>query len=695
MSLTGAWSAAAQASPEPLIVTERREIRGEQGQAAPVTDETRGQPSSPTGVSPEPHAAGASVPATTTPPQQANPLVATTKRTAENVVTQAEDAFGTSIGRESIGLYSAGSVRGFSPISAGNARIDNLYFDQVEGPNSRIRRSANIRVGLSALGFPFPSPTGIVDYALRSPGRERSASAFAAVDSFGSGILELDGEQPLGETLSIGGGLGLYKNEFRNGTNNLQHTEALNVRWTPTPSIEVQPFWQRSDVYDDDIGPNYIPAGSYLPPRLPRRQSFGPEWAEYEGAAILYGVKASVAAGPRTTARLGVFRSLLDDRITAANLYTGLTEDGAARQIIIIDPTGKFASTSGELRVTRAVPDGPRVHLLHASLRGRARERRYGGSNRIDLGSTRLGEAVTAPKPEFEFGEQSNDQVRQRTGGLAYEGRWKRVGELSLGAQKTDYTKEVQLPGAPPAETGSSPWLFNTTAAAYVTDKLAIYAGYVRGLEESGTAPANAVNRNQPLPAIETSQSDAGLRWAITPDLRLVVGVFEVRKPYFQLDEANVFALLGDVRNRGLELSLAGKLTARLNVVAGAVLLDPEVTGEGVRLGRVGRRPVGLAERTLRFNADWRPSFSEKLSFDVGVNHSSSRPSTRDNRVFVPERTTINLGARYRLREGDQPLTLRLAATNLFDVYGYDIISSGSYDVLQGRLVALSLAADF
>ena len=616
-------------------------------------------------------------------------------RAAENVITQAEDAFGTSIGRETIGLYSTGSVRGFSPISAGNARIDSLYFDQVQGPSPRIRRSTTIRIGLSALGFPFPSPTGIVDYALRSPGRERSASAYAAGDSFGGAVLELDGELPLSDALSIGGGLGLYKNEFRNGTNNLQHVEAVNLRWTPTPSIQLQPFWQRSDVYDDDIGPNYIPAGPYLPPPLPRRRSFGPEWAEYEGAALLYGLKATAAAGPRTTARLGLFRSALDDRITAANLYTGLTENGAARQVVIVDPPGEFASTSGELRLTHAVPDGPRAHRLHASLRGRNRARRYGGSDRIDLGPVQLGEPVTAPQPAFQFGEQSRDQVRQWTGGLAYEGRWTRVGELSLGVQKTEYRKTVRLPGSPPAETGSSPWLFNATVAAFPTSRIAVYGGYVRGLEESGAAPANAVNRNQPLPAVETSQGDAGLRWAITPNLRLVLGAFEVRKPYFQLNEANTFTLLGDVRNRGLELSLAGELTPRLNVVAGAVLLDPEVTGDGVRLGRVGRRPVGLAERTLRFNADWRPAFNERLSLDLGVAHSSSRPSTRDNRVFVPERTTVDLGARYRIREGERPLTARVAASNLFDAEGYDIISSGTYDVLQGRLVTLSLAVDF
>ena len=35
---------------------------------------------------------------------------------------------------------------------------------------------------------------------------------------------------------------------------------------------------------------------------------------------------------------------------------------------------------------------------------------------------------------------------------------------------------------------------------------MTVYVGYARGLEESGIAPPNAANRNQPLAAVITSQ---------------------------------------------------------------------------------------------------------------------------------------------------------------------------------------------
>jgi iron complex outermembrane receptor protein len=47
---------------------------------------------------------------------------------ADNPVASAEGAFGLTLGLETIGMYSPGQVRGFSPQAVGNVRIDGLYF---------------------------------------------------------------------------------------------------------------------------------------------------------------------------------------------------------------------------------------------------------------------------------------------------------------------------------------------------------------------------------------------------------------------------------------------------------------------------------------------------------------------------------------------------------------------------------------
>src|SRR3569623_2509302 len=124
-------------------------------------------------------------------------------RTDDNAVTQAEDAFGFSVGRETLGIYTAGSTRGFSPTAAGNVRIDGLYFDSVYNLSSIVNDSSSIKVGLSAQGYPFAAPSGIVALSLRRPANRRGASLVINGDSIGAFGVEVDGSLPLGNTLLL------------------------------------------------------------------------------------------------------------------------------------------------------------------------------------------------------------------------------------------------------------------------------------------------------------------------------------------------------------------------------------------------------------------------------------------------------------------------------------------------------------
>ncbi len=284
--------------------------------------------------------------------------------------------------------------------------------------------------------------------------------------------------------------------------------------------------------------------------------------------------------------------------------------------------------------------------------------------------------------------------MRQWFAGLAYQGQWDGMGELTLGLSHSDYRKRVDQPVFGTVSTRATPLLYNAGLAITAIPRLAVYASHTRGLEESGVAPSFALNRNEALPAIITRQSEAGLRYQITPDLRLVLGVFELRKPYFDLGTDNVFRALGDVRNRGAEFSLSGKLTSRLSMTLGAVLLDPRVTGEGVRLGRLGERPVGTPRQRLDLNLDWRLPWLPGLSLDAGIGHAGRLPATVDNRVFINARTLVALGGRYAFKLGNTAANLRVSMTNVFDVRGFDLQGAGAYDIFDGRIVSAYLTID-
>lgn len=624
------------------------------------------------------------------------PVVAATgSRADENAVRQSGDAFGSTIGREVIGIYNQMNVRGFSPVAAGNVRIDGLYFDPVVTPNSRISRTTTIRVGLSALGSPFPAPTGLVDFGFRRPGDKAAASVLIGADAWGTVNAEVDATLPVGETLSLGlGASGRLENGFDRTLEN-QLGGSLIVQWQPAAGVTILPFASVVRSLYDDHRMTVLPAGEFLPPLLPRRERFGPEWVHGTGTDANIGVLADWQIGPKWLLRAGLFRSsrVGDDQMS--NLVRELRPDGSGRQRVFVDPQLAFSSLSGEVRLTRQVDDGPRRHLVHLALRGRAGDRRFGGSDIVELGPVNVFTPSQALRPVFRFGPQQNDEVRQWTAGLAYEGRWLGIGEVAAGLQYSDYRKRIDLPTGGIQATDAAPLLYNLTVSASLSPRLVVYAGAVNGLEESGIAPGNAANRNEALPAIKTRQFDAGLRYAITDDIKLVAGVFDISKPYFNLDANNRFDVLGDVVNRGVEASIAGPVTDTLSVVAGGVLLWPKVTGEAVAEGRVGPRPVAAIGQRFEFSADWRPSFAAGMSLDGRLAYRSAETATVSNRVEIPGRTQVDIGGRYRFQLAERNALLRLQITNLFDVEGYDLRGAGAYGAIPGRLFQGYMTVDF
>ena len=615
-------------------------------------------------------------------------------RSADNAVTQAEDAFGFSVGRESLGIYNAGNARGFSPTAAGNVRIEGLYFDPAYSLSSIVTASTSIRVGLSAQGYPFIAPSGVVDQALRRPQDRSAASIVVNSDSFGSYGVEIDGSLPINKQLSIGYGVSGGRTAFADGTDNLEHGEGLILRWRPSPGIEILPFWTLSNDYDDESGQLYIPAGRFLPPQPPRHQFDGPGWDDNRYAATDHGVLTSVKPAKSWLVRVGAFRSVFAQKTGFANLQVDLQPDGTGDRIIIADPPLKNVSLSGEARVTHSIVDGPRLHVVHLSLRGRDERSQYGGSDEVDLGATRIGTIDHTPEPSFTFGPLSRDHVRQTTYGVAYDGRWKDVGEVSAGVSRADYRKTTLLPGVAPIVSQSQPTLYNATLALSLSKAISVYGGYARGLEQSGVAPATATNRNQPLAAILTEQKDAGLRWNAIGNLKVIVGVFDLRKPYFGFDAASAYTQVGTTRSRGAEFSIAGNLTSRVNLVAGGYFLRPRVERDPTALGVIGPRPVGLADHLVNLNLNWRTPLLDGLALDAAVFAKGRAPATTDNLVSVPAREVVNIGGRYSFKVASRSATFRVQMQNVLDERGFSVAGPGIYNQNSGRYLTGYLAID-
>ena len=618
---------------------------------------------------------------------------AAAQRAGENAVTSADDAFGTSVGNETIGLYSVDEVRGFSPVSAGNIRIDGLYLGGIVINNQRIQSGSTVRVGLSSQGYAFPAPTGIVELSLRPVGTEPALSAVLYGGQNQNGI-DLDAQLPLGKQFGVAAGVSFNQYiDFPGGDQARFLDIGIAPVWRPREGTEVRAYYGLQLAPADRSTPFTFVDGTELPPDLPNH-FHGQRWAAWKNRFETMGTYGHTTFGDWRLSG-GLFRHVIDSKRSFNTLYVGAQEDGDARYVVNIHPPRLTTSTAGEVRLSRQIDEGPRHHVVHLSARGGTRKADFGGEAVVDFGPVVVGEVPPEfPEPDVEFSEETSDKARQFGAGLAYHGRWQGVGEVSFGVQKVRYRKTIAPPDGPSIVTRAEPWLWNGTLAINVAKGLVAYAGYTKGLEDSGVAPEIAVNRNEAPPALLTSQRDMGIRYAFGP-MRLVVGAFDVRKPYFNLSPELIYAQLGTVRHRGVEISLAGEPVDGLNIVAGAVLMKPRVTGEAVELGLVGRKPVGQAERSATFNVDYRLPWMPELSLNLGIQHLGKRAGSVDNLLNVPGRTLVNLGGRYRFDLMKRPASLRLQVSNLFDDYAWNVTGGGGFRRVSPRRAQATLSVDF
>ena len=617
-------------------------------------------------------------------------------------MSSAKDAFGTTVGNESIGLYTARDVRGFDPVQAGNVRVEGLYFDrQQPGPSeifvSRLATGSSIRVGLSAQSYPFPAPTGLADVKLRIPGDKLVTSLFMGFGPYDKTWIEADSQIPvMKDKLSLGVGFGWMHDDSPYATRIIHWSGGLSAHWEPNDSVEIIPFWSGKYSHHHNGRPTIYTAGDFLPPEIPRHQFYLQHWLVNDFQDDNFGVIANLRPWDDWVVRAGAFRSLVTRGVWSSNLFNNTQPNGVSDFNIVVFPSQKYGSVSGEVRASRTFTFENFRHTLHFDARGRVVDRLFGGADNEYMGKYTIGVPVTLPPRAFHFGAQTADRVNHATGGIAYDGIWAGVAEFSAGLQKTSYHRTLKLVGTPDNITTDSPWLYNGTLAIHAGDQLVFFGSFTNGLEESGEAPNNASNRGEALPASRTSQVDAGIRYTITPDVNAVVTAFQIKKPYFNLNTAGLYADVGDLRHRGVEFSLAGKVAEGLTVIAGTVFLEARVSGDLVNRGLIGKIPVGRIPRVTRLNIEYGPKSWSGFSTDFQLENLSSRVGSLDNRVMIPARTTLSAGARYRFRLFDKSAMLRFQAQNLTDVFGWDINAMQiSYEANEPRRFSTSLAIDF
>lgn len=621
-----------------------------------------------------------------------------------NAVTDADDAFGFTIGSESVGIYDTSSVRGFDLEAAGNYRVNGTYFVRSSGVSSFFLETTTVRIGPNTLGVDLPGPSGVVDYRLRDPAAGEPSLLTAGRDEFGQLFTDLLLKHRAADNRFAGAiGLGLV-HDMRNAQGGDGGRSWL---LGGTARVMLGPVTAR--VFGGEY--DYVRPATYrftfadpeVRPQLERGLFLGQDKAMSRGQRRIAGLLVDTPLDAGFALGATAVFSQEDPTRAYSQFFLGIDEDRRARSLIVASPQQRTTALSGEVRLSWAGTTGAIGHRVTASVRGRRSRGRFGGDRVIDLGLATLDRAPPqTPLPDLADARATLSTAIDQWGiGLAYRMSWANRVALNAGLLRTDYDKAFVAADGAMSGRAVAPLLYNIGGAVRVLPGLDLYASYSRGLEEAGTAPSSAANRNEVLSAIRVTQREFGLRYALTPGLRLVVAGFETAKPYAGLDGAtNVYRLLGSVRHRGVEASLSGTLGEALSIVVGGVWLDPKLSRDDAASRTRGDRPIGVPRLRGIANLNYSVPAVAGLSLDAGLEYFGARPfraslGADGRQSEIPPTLTANFGLRYRLPVPGWRATLRAQILNAFNAYGLTVNGAETLDYIAPRRFRLLVTTEF
>lgn len=219
-------------------------------------------------------------------------------------------------------------------------------------------------------------------------------------------------------------------------------------------------------------------------------------------------------------------------------------------------------------------------------------------------------------------------------------------------------------------------WLLpSLTYALPVGETQHFWASYRADLEAGAVAPLSSANNGAVLPARRLYLLELGTKALLRPQLEASAVVFHSwRRHNFRNDDpldplgnpAGRYEQRGRESRTGLELSAAGRLAPGLQAQVSASYLASDTSGLD---NAAFERKQALNTPKLRLSAllDYRLPQVLGLSVWAGGFYVGRRPASRDNSVFVPGYTRVDLGLNLAHKAAGQRQTYRFSVENIFN----------------------------
>lgn len=615
-----------------------------------------------------------------------------------DALASAVDAFGERVGTEQFGLYDEGQVRGFDLGNTGAYRLDGDYIAKPGDIPDALIEGVGVRVGVNAARLDYPAPSGVVNYRLKSyrPGDQSLTVSTGFRDKW-SPFAEFDWRLASkdGRYGVSGGALFRPDLQWGDGTTGRTAAAGLVPEWRPSPKLRVRGVLGavRVSAYDGDYG--YESAFGALPAPIDGGATHYPPWAHNRYDSNLLGLMVDAAPGAHWRLSGSAFYSSSHSATDFTDLE--VNPDLTAHATLFHTPDRTNQAESAEVRAARSFRALGGDQQLSLAARARRQRVQTVQATAFDLGVIDLvGTPIYPARPDLpEDGPRSHDAVDQRTFSLGYAGVFGGKLELRAGLHRTTYAKRFEPVAGPASELERSFWLEHGSALWRFDDRTAVFTSYVKGLEDSGIAPQTAVNRGQVLLPVQARQIELGVRRSLTPKIDLIAAVFDVSKPMPGLRADGVYGFVGDVRHRGVELSINGALTPSTQLVVGVMAMRPRISGPLVEAGLVGAAPPGISSVVAVAGLDQTLGFLPGWSLDSQISWESGRWADTADSFRTPPLTQLSLGARYRFDVVGHPTVFRIAASNVLGAQQWRAFPYGAMYPINPPLVRASLTMTF
>jgi iron complex outermembrane receptor protein len=652
---------------------------------------------------------------------------------AQGLLDALRNTAGVSPAQVTTTVYSNIAIRGINVENRGNYRLNGILpiVNLVDLPLEDKDR-VEVLKGASALYYGFTTPAGIVNLTMKRP----TEDSYLAATLFGNHFGAVGGHVDVSDTW---GSLGARVNAVYgsadpgiDATRGHRSLIAAAIDFKPIDNLAMTLDAEHilKDVNEPGVYryirlpppnlANLYPALE-LPPLLDPDTNFGPDWASNraEETNFLATVNWKVSPAWALSVSYGNSHIVRDRHFNTIDLDTwGPQTNGDGNLGIGLQPDARFDNTNYRAELVGVMNTGA---IRHELLLGASRNIRDAFTS-TTMPATCPGNTPTAPRvtcrqnifdpvdiPETPFAEPTGIRTRIDDIGFYLFDRVEIAQWLQLlaGMRKTDYSESNRDSSVTTFE--DDPISISFGAVVKPKPWMSLYATYIEGLESTPAAPMTAVNAVEPLPAIDSTQHEAGIKVELRPGLLLQAAYFNIERDSAFVNGANVYVLDGRARYRGAEFSVTGELSPDWSLYLSGQFLDAEqISGADTSVNTnpitgavtvvptvVGRKIENTPEQTFSLASEYRFPGLPGFSMNASAYYVSERAVNAFNQAFIPGYTLFDLGAAYAGNFNDAEMTLRLNCQNIANKEYFS--STGANVIAQAppRVMKISLTMRF